>query len=106
MRTAVLVEERDRGESAAAEADLRSLDISGQGVGTVAADSHLVNKFDRGAGREKIQIVAGRKCVAQRLDDWPGDLVLGGVTLEAVFDREGHLDRAVEIFDRPAGHFD
>ena len=55
---ALLVAERDRGQSAGPEADLRCLDVADQGVAAVAADFFLVDQFDRRAGRETIQIVS------------------------------------------------
>src|SRR5258708_855258 len=47
MSAAVLVRERERSQSAAAETDLRCLQIGDQGVRAVATDFLIVNKLDR-----------------------------------------------------------
>ncbi len=44
-----------------------------------------------------------RERVLQRFDNRLGDIVLGRGALEAVFDRERHLDRTNVVFDRPDG---
>src|SRR5208283_2307530 len=101
MRAAVLVAERDGSQRAASEPDLRRLHVADQRVRAVAADLLLVNQLDRGPRREPVEIVAIRERILQRFDDWLGDAVLGGSLLEVVLDREGRLDRANEILDRP-----
>src|SRR5713101_2573835 len=104
--TAVLVQERDCGQRTAPKTDLRRLDVADQRVGAVAADLYLVDQFDCGAGCETLQVMSIRERILERLDDWLGYIVLGRRTLEAVLDRERHLDRPDEIFDGAERRFE
>src|SRR5208337_910214 len=103
MRATVLVAERDRRQCATAKADLRRLHVADERVRAVTADLLLVNQLDCGPRREPVQIVAVRKRILQRFDDWLGDTVLGGRALEVVLDRKSHLDRTNVILDGPNG---
>src|SRR5260370_27680363 len=83
MRAAVFVRERDRGQSATAEADLRRLNVADERVRAVAADLFLVNQLDCRTRREPVQIVTIRERVLQRFDNRLGNVVLRRGALEA-----------------------